>query len=824
MVHDQYLVLTCLFCGPIMSLKPTALIFVLAQIAFLAFGSLELRGQTDNKPAPDKSVVYKTIGDVELKLDVFLPVDHDPSSEAPAVVFFFGGGWNTGSTAQFYEQSKLLNQYGVVTFCADYRVRSRHRTSPFECVKDGKSAIRWVRENAKELGVNPGQIVASGGSAGGHVAVCTGLIEGLDEAGEATTVSSVPNAMVLFNPVLDTTDKGFGEQRFEEKDRTTISPCHQIREDIVPTLLFHGTGDKTVPFENAERFTRLMKEADNRCELVSFAGAGHGFFNGKLFRPKLEDDKHFQATMKSFVEFLQSLEYIPAPAEDSQASSFRKPNIIVIYTDDQGYGDVSALNPDSKFQTPNMDQIALEGVSFTNGHSADSICTPSRYALLTGRYPWRTQMKRSVLGAEAKCLISDGRMTLASMLKSRGYHTAMVGKWHLGMDFPGKPGSRDWSQPVLDMPLDKGFDYYYGIPASLNYGILAWFEGRHAEVPPTQFSNKKPNARHSDYRIMPPYDQTPEETAEKLNRRGFEIASDFVDNQCLTRFTDKALAWMETKVADAKAGKPFFLYLPYTSPHFPVCPLPEFHGQGDCGAYGEFLIETDYHIGRVLRFLKEQGIDDDTLVVFTSDNGPERPWKEHLEEFGHDSRGGFREGKRSVYEGGHRVPFLIRWPNGIESPGRSWAAPVGQVDLLATFAEIVDVKLPADAGEDSQSFASVLLDKDADHQRVPLIALGNYGGDTRYSIIDGQWKLILPSKTTDRTELYDLAQDKAEKKNLQEQHSQRVTTLTNQLNQIIVSGRSTPGPPQSNDTGHWRDLTWLTETQYNELRQQHADQ
>ena len=170
-----------------------------------------------------------------------------------------------------------------------------------------------------------------------------------------------------------------------------------------------------------------------------------------------------------------------------------KPNIIVIYTDDQGYGDVSTLNPEAKFNTPNLDRLAKEGIVFTNGHSSDSVCTPSRYGLLTGRYCWRTERKAGVMGAEGKCLIKNGRMTLASLLRDQGYHTAIVGKWHLGMDFPGDKKNRDWSQPIKDMPLDKGFDYFFGIPASLNFGILAWFEGRYAKVPPTLYTKKKKN-------------------------------------------------------------------------------------------------------------------------------------------------------------------------------------------------------------------------------------------------------------------------------------------------------------------------------------------
>ncbi len=167
-----------------------------------------------------------------------------------------------------------------------------------------------------------------------------------------------------------------------------------------------------------------------------------------------------------------------------------KPNVIVIYVDDMGYGDASCLNPQAKFKTPNIDRLAVEGMTFTDGHSPDTVCTPSRYGLLTGRYSWRTTMKRGVMGAEGKCLIADGRMTLASFLRDNGYATAMVGKWHLGMDFPGTKGDRDWSKPTVDMPLDKGFDYFWGIPASMNYGVLAWFEGRMAKVPPMLFTRK----------------------------------------------------------------------------------------------------------------------------------------------------------------------------------------------------------------------------------------------------------------------------------------------------------------------------------------------
>jgi arylsulfatase A len=496
-----------------------------------------------------------------------------------------------------------------------------------------------------------------------------------------------------------------------------------------------------------------------------------------------------------------------------------RPNIIVIYTDDQGIGDASCLNPDAKFQTPNLDRLAADGIRFTNAHCSDTVCTPSRYGLLTGRYCWRTTKKTGVLGAEAECLIKDDRMTLASLLRDHGYQTAMVGKWHLGMDFPGDAGSRDWTQPVKDMPLDKGFGYFYGIPASLNYGVLAWFEGRHAKVPPTVFTAKKPNQRHVDYRIMPPYQTTPAETKQVLGKPGMEVAPDFIDNQCLTRFTNKAIEWMTGKAAGAKDGKPFFVYLPYTSPHYPVCPLPEFHGKGDCGGYGEFVIETDHHVGRVLDFLDKSGLADNTMVVFSSDNGPENSWKKRIDDFNHHSNGGYRGGKRDIYEGGHRVPFFVRWSNGIKQPGRPWDGLIGQTDLLATLADIIDAKLPDNAGEDSQSFASVLQNPKSKHVRLPVIS---HGANGRFAITAGNLKLVMPHRKA-KVEFYDLTTDPGETQNIAAASPELVASLQKKITDIVCNGRSTRGAGQPNDTGHWNDLTWITPARYETLSTRPAE-
>lgn len=510
--------------------------------------------------------------------------------------------------------------------------------------------------------------------------------------------------------------------------------------------------------------------------------------------------------MRIMMWVLASLAGLGVVSADQQ-----RPNVLLIYVDDLGYGDVSCLNAQSKFRTPNIDRLASEGILFTDAHCSDTVCTPSRYGLLTGRYCWRTSLKRGVLGAEHPCLIADGRPTLGSVLQRQNYHTAMVGKWHLGMDFPGEPGTRDWTQPVRDMPLDKGFDYFWGIPASLNYGILAWFENRHAAVPPVLFTAKKPNQMAiSDYRIRPPYDPTPALTRQRLGKAGFEVAADFVDQDCLKRFTDQAVRYIRAQVGGRPADRPFFLYLPYTSPHKPVIPLPEFRGKSDAGAYGDFVLETDHHIGTLLAVLEELELDRKTLVLFTSDNGPENTWKERGKRFDHDSRGGLREGKRSIYEGGHRVPLMVRWPDGINNPGRRSEALVCQTDVLATIADITGAPLPATGGEDSQSFLNVLQNSDRPHKRVPVV---HHASSGRFAIRRGTWKLVMPHRSQS-AELYDLSMDLAERHDVAAQHPQMVAELTQQLTEIVTRGRSTPGETVRNDTGYWDDLTWIDESEY----------
>lgn len=253
---------------------------------------------------------YKTVGDVVLTMDVF-ESDTPPTAGRPAIVFFFGGGWAGGIKAQFHPHARMLAERGMVAFCADYRTASRHGTTPFACVRDGKSAVRYLRAHADALGLDPDRIVAAGGSAGGHVAACTAVIEGHEEPGEETAVSSRPNAMLLFNPVLDTTERGYGIEKVTEARKTEISPCHHVQPGLPPTLILQGTADTTTPPENADRFTRLMCAAGNRCRVVSFQGERHGFFNHGR-----KDNRPFRETMAAATTFLAENRFLSQPGSD----------------------------------------------------------------------------------------------------------------------------------------------------------------------------------------------------------------------------------------------------------------------------------------------------------------------------------------------------------------------------------------------------------------------------------------------------------------------------------------------------------------------------
>lgn len=266
-------------------------------------GTVGKEGTASRPPAP-VARVYKTVGDMELRLHIFNPSGLDEGDKRPAIVFFFGGGWVSGSPGQFFPHCQYLASRGMVAISAEYRVKNRHDTTPFECVTDGKSAVRWVRTHAGELGVDPDRIAAGGGSAGGHVAACAGIVQGVDEEHEDASVSSVPNALVLFNPVVDLSEMA---DRFGERE-LAISPVRHVREDLPPTIIFHGTADQLVPIESVERFCEKMTEAGNRCELVKFEGRPHAFFN---YGTSKED---YAETVRRADRFLTSLGYLEGDA------------------------------------------------------------------------------------------------------------------------------------------------------------------------------------------------------------------------------------------------------------------------------------------------------------------------------------------------------------------------------------------------------------------------------------------------------------------------------------------------------------------------------
>jgi acetyl esterase len=278
-------------------------------------GSAEAQEQKQkSRVQPDQSLVYKTVGDVQLKMDIFLPAGDEKVAQRPALVMFFGGGWVGGSTSQFYKQAKYLASRGMVVFCADYRVRSRHQTTPAECVKDGKSAMRWVRANAEKWKVDPARIAAGGGSAGGHVAAATATVDGFEEEGEDLSVSCRPNALILFNPVYDNGPDGYGNDRVKDYWRQ-ISPLHNLSKETPPTLVFFGTKDKLIPVATAESYRDKMNSLGGDCELHLYEGAEHGFFNS---------GGAFADTLKKADLFLVRLGYLEGEPGDTSVESIER--------------------------------------------------------------------------------------------------------------------------------------------------------------------------------------------------------------------------------------------------------------------------------------------------------------------------------------------------------------------------------------------------------------------------------------------------------------------------------------------------------------------
>jgi arylsulfatase A-like enzyme len=477
------------------------------------------------------------------------------------------------------------------------------------------------------------------------------------------------------------------------------------------------------------------------------------------------------------------------------------PNIIIVLADDQGYGDVAVYNPASKIPTPNLDRLAKEGVRFTDAHTSSGVCTPTRYSLLTGRYHWRTHLQSGVLGGFSRPLIAKDRLTLAGLLKQKGYHTACIGKWHLGMDWPLKGGATaddggnfgrpfadvsrvDYSSPIQNGPVDRGFDHYYGISASLDMFPFVWIKDR-----------------------LPTEAATTEKTFLRKGPAGEKFEAIDVQGGIF----DRTIAYIGERAAASREGRPFFAYVPLAAPHTPIVPNAEFQGSSGISPYADFVKQVDADMGRLLQALKRHEIDMDTLVIFTADNGCSPAANiEELQAAGHQPSHIYRGHKADLYEGGHRVPFIARWPAKVKA-GTVSDQLIGQIDFMATFAELIGTPLPATAGEDSVSFLPALLGTDTTPIRNHIISQSINGN---FAIRDGTWKLCLcpgsggwsaprPGKDDQiglpEFQLYDLSRDPGETTNLVAQHPDRVAKMKASLEQHIARGRSTPGADQAND-------------------------
>ena len=495
-----------------------------------------------------------------------------------------------------------------------------------------------------------------------------------------------------------------------------------------------------------------------------------------------------------------------SPSTQAAPKSETRPNILVILADDMGIGDVSSLNPHSAWKTPAIDRLAREGRTFTDAHSASGVCSPSRYTLLTGRYSWRGKLKSSVLHGYDAALLERDRMTVANFLRDHGYHTAMVGKWHLGLDWVRK-GSKvddvDFSQPFQGGPMHHGFDTFLGISASLDMPPYVYLENNRATTIPT-------------HRIA-------ESSKPKMWREGW-VGSDFRHVDVHPRFREKTLAWIRERT-ESKDGKPFFLYLALASPHTPIVPIQDFEGKTRTNPYGDFVTQVDATVNDILSLLDRQGVAKNTLVLFTADNGCSPAANlEELARLGHDPSAGYRGHKADLFEGGHRVPFLVRWPNRIP-PGTVCRRTVGQVDLLATFADILGTKLPDSAGEDSVSFLPQLTQGDgAPGGRESLVHQSNNGS---FAIRQGEWKLLFTpdsggwsapkpgspeSKQLPRYQLYHLETDPSERTNLVSQHPDIVKRLGKRMVELMENGRTTPGQAQFYDRpGVWPQVSWVSD-------------
>lgn len=474
----------------------------------------------------------------------------------------------------------------------------------------------------------------------------------------------------------------------------------------------------------------------------------------------------------------------------------KRPNIVYILTDDLGFGDLGCYGS-KRLKTPNLDALAESGVRFTDAHAPSAVCTPSRYGILTGRYCFRGSLKQGVLQGHSEPLIEPGRLTVAGLLKSEGYRTYAVGKWHLGLGWSQREdGSYDYSQPVAGGPVDNGFDYYFGISASL-------------DMPPYCFIE-------NDRTVGIP--SVPKEPLDfSQQRRGGLMVPGWRDDRVNGVLTEKAVEVIRGHGAGSGNGdrQPFFLYLPLTGPHTPWAPAEAFQGRSGIGPRGDLILEMDWTVGEVMRALEEQGLRDDTLIIFTSDNGP-HPMQEEVTVHGHAPAGDLRGQKSDIWDGGQRVPYLASWPARVPG-GRVCEQLICLTDLMATCASIVGTELPEDAGEDSFDNLPALLDGGKVRDSVVLHSLHGM-----FALRQGDWKYIagaegggfpkrpgnvigMPPEADgwqtdlDRpageegpapAQLYRFDEDRSERRNYLWQYPDMAARLADELERLVAAGRS----------------------------------
>ena len=474
---------------------------------------------------------------------------------------------------------------------------------------------------------------------------------------------------------------------------------------------------------------------------------------------------------------------------NSVFSQIERPNIIYILADDLGIGDVSAFNKESKIQTKNINALAAEGMRFTDAHSGSAVCTPTRYGILTGRYAWRTRLQNGVLWGYDTALIARDRYSVANLFKNNGYSTACIGKWHLGLGWQKDNSNQvDFSKPLSTGPNSAGFEYSYIISASLDIPPYLYIENQ--RISTNKIENIKENKGAGFWR----------EGAIGQGQKHADVLDDFT-NKAITYIYDRA----------NNQAKPFFLYLPLTAPHTPILPTSEFEGKSGINAYADFVLKTDAVLGKIKAALEKTGLDKNTIIIFTSDNGasPMSDFKT-LESKGHFVSAGFRGAKADIFEGGHRIPFIIKWPGKV-APNTVSSQTISLTDFMATAAAIIGTKLSDKQAEDSYSLLPILLNKPGEFKRESII---HHSIDGNFAIRKGDYKLIMArgsggwSAPTESdaaklklppVQLYNLKTDMKEQYNLAVSMPSVVSELTALLKKQIESGRSTEGREQKND-------------------------